>query len=97
MPLMAVKLKNRFNNSFPLLETHLKNIKINGDPRGCSGFILNPANGKIAYLTTEESAYGPLRGKIMYRTAEHLKDYRGGRNLWSTDADIVSDVMDLLK
>jgi len=94
---MAVKLKNRFNNSFPLLETHLKNIRVNGDPRGCSGFVVNVTNGKIAYVTTEESVYGPLKGKIMYRTAKHLKDYTGGVNRWSTDADIVSDVWDLLK
>jgi hypothetical protein len=97
MPLMAVKLKNQFNNAFPLLETHLKNIRINGDPRGCSGFVVNVTNGKIAYLTTEESVYGPLQGKIMYRTAEHLKDYSGGRNLWTTPDKIVSDVWDLLQ
>ena len=97
MPLMAVKLKNRFNNAFPKLETHLKNIRVNGDPRGCSGFIVNTANGKIAYVNTEESVYGPLQGKILYRTAESLKDYTGGMNRWSTDADIVSDVWDLLQ
>lgn len=97
MPLMSVKLKNRFNKENPALEVHLKNIRVNGDPRGCSGFIVNPANGKIVYVNTEGSVYGPLLGKIMYRTAEHLKDYTGGRNRWATDANIVSDVLELLQ
>ena len=97
MPLMSVKLKNRFVKANPTLEVHLRNIRINGDPRGCSGFIVNPANGKIAYVNTEGSVYGPLQGKIMYRTAEHLKDYTGGMNRWSTPDEIVTDVWDLLQ
>lgn len=97
MPLMSVKLKNRFVKENPRLLVTLKNIRINGDPRGCSGFIENPANGKIAYVNTESSVYGPLQGKILYRTARHSRDFTGGANRWSTDADIVADVVDLLK
>jgi len=97
MPLMSVKLKNRILKADPTLEVHLRNIRVNADPRGCSGFIVNPANGKVVYVDTEESVYGPLRGKILYRTAEHTKDFTGGVNRWATDETLVADVLQLLK
>lgn len=97
MAILAVKLRNRFKNSFPTLEVRVKNIRVNGDVRGCSGFITDPETGRHVYVNTERSVYGPLQNRILYRTAESTTDYTGGRNRWSTDADIVHDVTDLLR
>lgn len=55
------------------------NIKVNGETRGCSGF-LRYENGQLIYVNTEYSCYGPLSDKILYRRAKHEKDYCGERN-----------------
>jgi len=64
----------------------LRNISINGQKRGCSGFILNKLTGKVAYITTEPfwdgGLWGNLSQSIMMRTAKHIKDYSGGNNQW---------------
>jgi hypothetical protein len=85
MIILATKLKNKFPSEF---DVQLKNIIINGDKRGCSGFI--SYNGKIVYVTTE-----PLGTMgLMYRTAKHNKDYQGGANQWAKGVDnLVSAVM----
>jgi hypothetical protein len=77
------------------LVVETKNIRINGQLRGCSGFIQNNDNGKIVYLTTEpisftgntksfegNGLYGDNNKAIMYRTAKTTKDYTGGVNQW---------------
>lgn len=74
MLILSTKLKNRF----PKTDTfQLKNISINGDKRGCSGFIQRGNN--IVYVNTEQ-CFGL---GYMYRTAKHLKDYSGGQNQWA--------------
>ena len=76
--ILSVKLKNRFS---PAYVTALKNVVVNGDKRGCTGFI--SLNGAIVYVNTEPC--GSLG--YMYRTAEHMKDYTGGVNRWAKDID----------
>lgn len=78
MLILSTKLKNRFSSSYTVA---LKNISVNGDKRGCSGFI--SLNDAIVYVNTEPC--GSLG--YMYRTAEHLKDYTGGANRWAKDLD----------
>lgn len=75
-------LKNRMNK-FGDYEYKLSNNTDGDFANGCSGFITNPANGKIVYVQTEESSYEPLSDKVMYREAKHLEDYTGGQNQWS--------------
>jgi hypothetical protein len=88
MLILSTKLRNRF------LSTHnvtLKNISVNGDKRGCSGFI--EREGAIVYVNTEQCGSG-----YMYRTAKHLKDYTGGMNHWAKDLDsLVNGVNALLR
>jgi hypothetical protein len=88
MLILSTKLRNRF------LSTHtvsLKNISVNGDKRGCSGFI--EREGAIVYVNTEPC--GSLG--YMYRTAKHLKDFSGGVNHWAKDLDsLVNGVNALL-
>jgi len=87
--ILATKLRNRF------LSTHtvaLKNISVNGDKRGCSGFIAR--GDRIVYVNTEPC--GSLG--YMYRTAKHFKDYTGGVNQWAKDLDsLVHGIDTLLK
>jgi hypothetical protein len=87
--ILSTKLRNRF------LSTHtvaLKNISVNGDKRGCSGFIAR--GDRIVYVNTEPC--GSLG--YMYRTAKHFKDYTGGVNQWAKDLDsLVHGIDTLLK
>jgi len=87
MTILATKLKNKFPSVF---EVQLKNIIINGDKRGCSGFILY--NNNIVYINTET-----LSGELLYRTAKHNKDYVGGINQYvKTIEALVLNVSKLL-
>lgn len=89
MLILSVKLKNRFS---PAHQVHLKNIRVNDDKRGCSGFIA--LGDRIVYVNTEPC--GSLG--YMYRTAQHLKDYTGGVNRWAKDLDsLVQGINQLLK
>ena len=76
--ILATKLKNRFT---PAHAVALKNIRVNADVRGCSGFI--SLHGVHVYVNTEKC--GALG--YMYRTAAHTKDYTGGVNRWAKDLD----------
>lgn len=42
----CVKVRNRFKKDYPELDTQLKNIRVNRELRGCSGFIFNPSTEK---------------------------------------------------
>jgi hypothetical protein len=88
MLLLATKLKNQFT---PAHQVHLKNISVNGDKRGCSGFIQR--GDAIVYVNTEV-----LGGGYLYRTAAHLKDYTGGVNRYARDlAALVAGINSLLR
>lgn len=89
MLILSTKLKNRFSS---VHNVALRNITVNGDKRGCSGFIQR--GDAIVYVNTEPC--GSLG--YMYRTAEHLKDYTGGVNRWAKDLDsLVAGINQLLK
>ena len=97
-PLLMTALKNRFKK-VGNYEYYLKNININGVKRGCDGFIRNPENGKIVYLTTEYvcgNFYKQLSNKMMYRTAKDLKDYTGETNQWCMENELVDKVVKAL-
>jgi hypothetical protein len=89
MLILSTKLKNRFTS---VHQVHLKNIRVNDDKRGCSGFIA--LGDRIVYVNTEPC--GSLG--YMYCTAQHLKDYSGGVNRWAKDLDsLVQGINQLLK
>ena len=89
MLILSTKLKNQFS---PAHVVALKNISVNGDKRGCSGFIA--LAGAIVYVNTEKC--GSLG--YLYRTAAHLKDYTGGPNRFARDMEsLVTGVNQLLK
>lgn len=89
MLILSTKLKNRFTS---VHQVQLKNIRVNDDKRGCSGFI--SLGDAIVYVNTERC--GSLG--YMYRTAQHLKDYTGGVNRWAKDLDsLVAGINQLLR
>jgi len=89
MLILAAKLKNQFS---PAHVVDLKNIIINGDKRGCSGFV--STNGRTAYVNTEPCT----PSGFMYRTAKHTKDYVGGVNRFARDIEsLVSGISTILK
>ena len=96
-PLLATTLKNAFLKAGPY-ETYLKNISINGVKTGCSGFVKNTITGKIAYLCTEHSVYGPVSDKSYYRTAENMDSYLSGHgfNNFCKDDELVENVIVLI-
>lgn len=60
--LLSVKLKNGLTSLAEQMgmdiTTHLKNITVNGQKRGCSGFVT--CGESCVYVTTEHSCYGPI-------------------------------------
>jgi hypothetical protein len=87
MLILAVKLKNKFSSVYTV---ELKNIIINGNKVGCSGFI--SYNNNIVYINTETLSCG-----LLYRTAKHNKDYTGGVNHYAKNIDdLVINVTKLL-
>jgi len=97
----SIHIRNMLRNT--ILEPEIKNININGQTRGCSGFILNPETGKYCYITTEpffdygegNGLFGNPRNAVMMRTAKSNRDYTGGRNQWLPVEDIVETAMRL--
>lgn len=79
---------------------YLRTISVNGQKRGCNGFIANPENGKICYIDTEPHLMGGLFGNpsktLMYRQAVDIKDYTGGNNRWGRCENIAEYVTELL-
>jgi hypothetical protein len=86
-----------------------KNIRINRQLRGCSGFIQNKDNEKIVYLTTEpisytgnteafqgNGLYGDNNKACMYRTAKTMKDYTGGINQWCSLDSLKTSILSAL-
>jgi len=94
----SIKIKNSLKglSFFADLDFFLRTISVNGDKRGCSGFIQNIVNGKIAYISTEHSYVSGKSGKFLIRSAKSLKDYTGGQNMFTTLEQLPKYITDLL-
>lgn len=81
----------------------LRNVDIDGQKRGCTGFIVNSETGKTCYIDTEpffdggegSGLWNDPNKAVMMRTAENVHDYTGGRNQWLPLQDIVSTAVRL--
>lgn len=98
--LLSTKLKNLITKASKDkdvdLEFYFKNILVNGQKRGCSGFVKNKKNGLIVYVDTERSVLSSLKNYVC-RYADNIKDYTGYRNRWcDTPEQLVSNICDLL-
>lgn len=93
--LAMTKLKNALIKIDPALTIELKNIRINEQLQGCSGFVTSPATGKIAYVSTDVN-HGTSRDAL-YRTAESTSDFRGGVNRFASYDDLPRAVVEIVK
>lgn len=85
-PILSVKLKNMMTAAAPNMDLYfyLKNISINGDKRGCSGFIKNRENNSVVYVSTEVIS---LTSGFLYRYADDTNDYHGYHNRYAKTTD----------
>lgn len=99
MLILSTKLKNaitRHANGMDLTFT-LKNISVNGDKRGCSGFIRNNANGSVVYVNTEDCLHAHIPC-YMFRYADNERDFTGYTNHFARSVDQLSGaICDFLK
>lgn len=71
-----------------------RNDRCNNVLEGSSGFIKDPASGRLVYFSADASAcYNG--GKVLYRTAEHDHDYTGGYNRYADFSELGEAVRDL--
>lgn len=70
------------------------NNRRNNVLEGSSGFIKDPASGRLVYFSADASAcYNG--NKILYRTAKHDRDYTGGTNRYADFSELGKAVADL--
>lgn len=90
-PILMTKVKNAIKRKRANVDFQLKNININGNKRGCSGFIINTDTKTTVYINTE-----PCMGNYMYRYADDVKDFTGYHNRWAHTFDELIDAIDAL-
>lgn len=98
--ILSTKLKNaivkKAGSRAKNLTFSLKNISINGNKRGCYGFIKNEKNGSIIYVDTEGSCLANLN--YLFRYAYSFHDYRGYRNHWANILDeLTTEILNMLE
>lgn len=93
----ARALENAVRISFGTeVTTSLRNIRIDGAARGCTGFFVNPENNACVYVNTEASI-DPKRS-LLYRYADDTKDFTGYRDRYAKDFDdLVQKISEMLK
>ena len=100
--LLVVKFRNQIHRLNPALQVDMKNIRINGVARGCSGYITDPATGLVVEVDTEESCYVRERGKpgMVWRGVWRAVGRAGivrGANHWSNEDTIAADIVQAFK
>lgn len=98
-PYLMTKLKNKICKRIPKEDLHfaLRNININGEKRGCSGFVTYLPTGRCVYVDTEPSVLA-CKENMMYRYARDEKDYSSSHadfdasNVWTTADALASDI-----
>lgn len=92
--LAMTKLRNAVKRIDPGIVTDLRNIRINGMLKGCSGFFTDPTTQRTVYVNTEEAHRS---GDALLRTVTGTKDFTGGRNRFEARADLPQAIVDLLR
>ena len=107
-PILKRKLENMVYKKWletddcsPLRST-LKNIRVNGKTRGCSGHFTNEKNGICVYVDTEPFSYSSLAERVLVRFAENERDYsstsiRNGYNQWVSFDDLPGKIVSMLQ
>lgn len=79
MAILATKLKNAFNKyeDKDKYSMSFKNVSVNGDKRGCYGFITNLENDVCVCINTEQTS---MNLGMFYRYCEQQGEHTGGIN-----------------
>ena len=82
------------------ISVELKDISVNGQKRGCSGFVI--CGESCVYVTTEHSCYGRISDMSMCRYAKGTRDFsshglRNGYNQFVSDDVLAAKVISMLK
>lgn len=89
----VVKVRNAMRKAGYEL-VNASNNRRNNVLEGSSGFIKDPASGRLVYFSADASAC--YNGdKVLYRTAKHDHDYTGGTNRYAYFSELVDAVADL--
>lgn len=92
--ILKTKVRNAISKKVDA-EFSLSNITINGQKRGCAGFVRNKDNGVVVYISTEPSCLDECG--LLHRYAKDTHDYRGCRNRFSTTFDrFMDEVVEML-
>lgn len=100
---LMTKLKNRICKHIPKEHLHfnLKNISINGEKRGCSGFVTYIPTGRCVYVNTERLTM-PGGADMMYRYAKDERDFSSSHadfnalNVFTRDENLAAEIADAL-
>lgn len=89
----AITFNRAFRNEG--FESNLKLHKVNGLNDNVSGFVTNPANGKIEYINIKcGRLYLNSAQQFLHRTAKHTRDFTGGQNYFSKSSwALIQDVI----
>lgn len=83
------KIKHRLNallNKDDIIYS-IKNVRINGQPHGCSGFIYYKPTKVTVYVSTDFDGFRDNTACLV-RYALNDKDYRGFQNQYTSDENI---------
>ena len=95
--LSSRKLRNRVAAIDPgIVAVNLRNIIVNGEKRGCSGFFSDLGTKATVYVDTEESCVEWLAGKCLIRYAEDASDYHGKTNIFVKEDALAKTICDML-
>ena len=94
--LLATKLRNELRAIKADLQVELRNVDVNGVKMGCSGFVTDPATGRVVYLNTDHN-HGTNFDRAYFRVARDTRDFHGGRNHFSSYTELAEAAADLLK
>lgn len=99
--LLATKTKNAIQKEAAIAgikaSFNLRNITVNGQKRGCSGFVRNTDTGSTVYISTEESC-AVFTPPYLYRYAKDSTDLTGYRNRFAkTLSELAASVVEMLK
>ena len=95
-PYTSRKLRNDLRRIDPSLDVQIRPVSVNGVPFGCSGFVTDPATGTVVYVRVDHN-HGRDYDRALYRTAERLDDYSGGRNHLCAYSDLAQNIVGLLR
>ena len=90
------KVKNLLKKKGVYTIENVHNTRVNGQLRGCFGFVRRTDGTRYVYFDTEGSSYGPLADKILVRYAASAVDFTGERNNFIDWADFGKVIDEML-